>query len=108
MSEAITVQMTPKGLLIPLDAIRDWVEHGVEVFREQQRIVIRPRPDAERPLAGLSRAHLTDVQILEAEGLLLPVAPSPAQGLSLERFRELARSFSVGKPLSEMVIEERE
>lgn len=105
MSTSIAAQMTPQGLLIPRDAILEWMERGVEVIKEkdEERIVIQPRP---APRTERERV----LQILEASGLLVSPEPLPAshKPLSQEEKAELARKFSIGKPLSEIVIEERE
>ena len=44
MTTAIPVQMTQQGLLIPRTVIQEWVEQGIEVVKDKQSIVIRPRP----------------------------------------------------------------
>jgi hypothetical protein len=102
MSTLVAVQVTSEGLLIPYAAIREWLEQGVEVIKDKERIIIRPRstPRTERERV---------LRILEASGLLVkpqwePTSPpvSPAE------LAELAKKFSVGQPLSEIVIEERE
>ena len=48
-------------------------------------------------------------QALVAAGLVLehPIAPQPAAALSEEERERLGRLFSVGQPLSEIIIEER-
>ncbi len=103
MPTKIEVQVTPEGLLIPRAAIHEWLEGGIEVVKEEARIVIQPRP---APLTERERV----LQILGEAGLSLPPEPLPSdhKPVSLEEQAELARKFSVGRPLSEMVIEERE
>jgi len=63
MATAITTWLTPQGLLIPRSAIRGWLDQGVEVIEEQQRIIIQPKstPRTERERM---------LYILEAAGLL--------------------------------------
>ena len=102
MTDVIAAQMTPKGLLIPHDAIREWQEQGIEVIKEKERIIIQPRSE---PRTERERV----LQILEAAGLLLPVEPlsSSHKPVSPQEQAELSRKFSVGRPLSEIVIEER-
>jgi hypothetical protein len=34
MSTSVAAQMTPQGLLIPRDAILEWMEQGIEVIKE--------------------------------------------------------------------------
>jgi len=103
MATPITAKMTSKGLLIPRAAIREWLERDIEVVKDKERIIIQPRPT---PLNERERI----LSILEASGLLLPPEPLPPfhEPLSPEERAELAEKFSVGRPLSEIVIEERE
>ena len=102
MATTVATQMTPQGLLIPHAAMREWQERGVEVIKEQERIIIQPCPE---PRTERERV----LQILDAAGLLLPVEPlSPShKPVSPDEQAELARKFSVGQPLSEIIIEER-
>jgi hypothetical protein len=103
MGTPIEAQVTPQGLLIPRAVIREWLEQGVDVIKDKDRIVIQPRstPQTERERV---------LQILEASGLLLPTEPLPPshKPVSAEEQAELARKFSAGRPLSEIVIEDRE
>jgi len=103
MSTVIATQVVPQGLLVPRSALGEWLERGVETVRENERIVIRPRPvkSDERDEA---------IWILEEAGLLLPPEPLPASHVPIsdEKRAELSRKFSVGRPLSELVIEDRE
>ena len=102
METTIATQITPQGLLVPRSALGDWLERGVETVKEEERIIIRPRsaePDEREEV----------IRILEEAGLLVkpdwePTAP-PVSDTELE---ELRRKFSVGKPLSEIIIEERD
>ncbi|TEU14019.1 MAG: hypothetical protein E3J21_17115 [Anaerolineales bacterium] len=102
MSTRIAVQIDPKGLLIPRAAIREWLEQGVEVIKDKERIIIQPRsaPRTERERV---------LQILEASGLLVKPQWEPTSPpVSSTELAELAEKFSVGRPLSEIAIEERE
>lgn len=102
MSTAITSRLTPLGLLIPRSALHEWLEQGIEVIKEQQRIIIQPKstPRTERERV---------LYILEVAGLLLPAEPPPPprKPLSAQELDELTRRFSVGQPLSEIIVEER-
>ena len=103
MATTVATRMTPQGLLIPRAAIQEWVKTELEAVKSKAGILIRPKvlsPQQERAL---------DMQILEEAGLLLPIelSPVPISPISVERQAELARKFSVGKPLSEIIIEER-
>ena len=102
MGTVIVTQIVPQGLLVPRSALGEWLERGVDVVKEKERIVIRPRPviPDEREEA---------IRILEEAGLLLPPEPLPASyvPISAEKRAELSRKFSVGWPLSQIIMEER-
>jgi hypothetical protein len=76
----------------------------LEVIKEEQRIIIQPKPAP--PLTEREWV----LQILEKEGLIVPSEPLPPdhEPVSPEEQMELARKFSVGRPLSELIIEERQ
>lgn len=102
MTTPIAVRMTSQGLLIPRTAIREWLEQDIEVIKDKECIIIRPRPT---PRTERERV----LQVLEAAGLLLPPEPLPPSfaPVSPEEQAELAGKFNVGQPLSEIVVEER-
>jgi hypothetical protein len=105
MTTDISVQITPQGLLIPLAAIHEWLEEGdLEVIKEDQRIIIQPKSTS--PLTEREQV----LQILEKAGLILPPERLPPghKPVSPEEQMELAHKFSVGRPLSELIMEERE
>jgi hypothetical protein len=103
MSTTIATQVVPQGLLVPRAALGEWLERGVEAVREKERIIIRPRP-AEPD----EREEV--IRILEEAGLLLPPESLPVSHITIsaQRRAELGRKFSVGRPLSEIIIEDRE
>ena len=101
MGIVIVTQMVPQGLLVPRSALGEWLERGVDVVKEKERIVIRPRPVMldEREEA---------IRILEAAGLLVKPDWEPAvTPVSDAELAELAHKFSVGQPLSQIIMEER-
>jgi hypothetical protein len=102
MVTKIAVQITPQGVLIPHAAVQEWIEQGLEIVKDEQRIVIQPRsaPRTERERV---------LRILEESGLLVKPQWEPTSPpVSSTELAELAKKFSVGRPLSEIVIEERE
>lgn len=102
MTTTIAIQMTAQGLLIPYAAIREWAKQGLEVIKEPQRIIVQPKPT---PRTERERV----IQILEDTGLLVKSRWEPTTPpVSNTELAELAQKFSVGKPLSEIVLEERE
>ncbi len=102
MTSPIAARITSQGLLIPRIAIREWLEQDIEVIKDKDRIIIQPRsaPRTERERV---------LHALEMAGLLLPLEPLPPSytPVSPEEQAELASKFSVGQPLSEIIIEER-
>ena len=100
MTTTLAVQMTPQGLLIPRAAFQDWGE--VEVLQEKRRIIVQPQtlpPTQERELV---------IRALRQDGLLVEMAGEPlSPPVTPEERAELAKKLSAGRPLSEIVIEER-
>jgi hypothetical protein len=101
MTRTITAQMTPQGLLIPRAALGDWGLGALEVIQEQHAIIIRPKP------AAIDTRDQVQ-QILEAAGLLYQPAWEMPPPISLEERANLARKLAQGRPLSEVIIAERE
>jgi len=101
MATTIDVQITPQGVLIPHAAVQEWIEQGLEVIKDEQRIIIQPRsaPRTERERV---------LRILEDSGLLVKPQWEPVTPPASEERTELAKKLSVGRPLSKVVIEERE
>jgi hypothetical protein len=82
----IAVQITPQGVLIPQAAVHQWIEQGLEIVKDEQRIIIQPRP---APRTKRERV----LRILEESGLLVkprwePVTPP----VSPEERAELAKN----------------
>ena len=101
MDAAIVTQIVPQGLLVPRSAILEWLERGVEAVRDGEQIIIRPKTE----LTERERV----IRILEEAGLLVKPDWEPTSPpVSDAELAELAQKFSVGQPLSEIVIEERE
>lgn len=94
-------QMTAKGLLLSYPMLRDWGE--IEIIAEAHRIVIQPR-------VTLSSERQQVLHTLESCGFLSAAESLPANYAPLSTAEQvaLAQVFSVGKPLSTIIIEERE
>ncbi len=101
MNTPIAVQMTPQWLMIPRSVVQDWRE--IEVVRQEQCIVIRPKS------LPTTQAREAAIEALRQDGLLaeMPAAPLTPPVTLAER-AALAKKLSVGRPLSEIVREERE
>ena len=95
------VRMTARGLLLSYPMLQDWEE--IEIIAETRRIIIRPRISS-------SSERRQVLQTLESCGFLPSAEPLPADYAPLSAVEqvELAQVFSVGKPLSTIIIEERE
>ena len=97
MSMQIVVKVLDEGLFIPHEAYENFGE--IEVVRTSDSIVIQPK---RKPRERI-------IQALQQSGLLLSQHQTlPEKPVSPEERAELARKFSVVRPLSEIIIEERE
>jgi hypothetical protein len=136
MATEIKIEITPQGLRIPRAALEDWQDAELEIVQENDSIVIRPKltgqAEHEKTLEVLREAGLLyktkasptiaipprslspqqerelALQALREDGLLV----EPKQTLlkppaSSEERAELSRKLSIGRPLSEIIIEER-
>ena len=102
MTTYIPTRITTQGLLIPYSAIREWLNRGVEVVKNEERIIIQP-------LSSIRSGRDRIVQILANTGLLVkPKWETSTPPVSQDELQELAEKFSQGGPLSEIAIEERE
>ena len=103
MTRAIAVKITPQGVLIPRPLITAWDDvEEVEIEQHADVIVIKPKTHHARQL------HAQIVSEMKAVGLIedLPWAQPPV--VSSEERARLAKTLSHGKPLSEIIIEDRE
>lgn len=101
MTTSIAVEMTPKGLLIPRAVIQEWIEQGVQVVKDEQSIVIRPKP-----ASADTRAQVR--QVLREAGMLYEPRWETPPPVSAEERADLAKRLAQGRPLSEIVIQDRQ
>ena len=96
------LRFTSEGILIPYTLIHAWLAQGVELVKETEQLIIRPKSP---PLTEKERV----LQILKASGILVSPMPLPPdfKPLSSEKKAELSRKLSIGRPLSEIIIEDR-
>jgi hypothetical protein len=101
MPTQIAAKMTSEGLLIPRDALQGWDE--VDVIKEEdERITVRPQTSTDQQKRALA------IQALRDDSLLADLDWDPAQPPATPEERaELAKKLSTGRPLSEIIIEER-
>jgi len=103
MGKIVAAKVTPQGVLVPRRLITAWgdVEEG-EIEQYADAIVIKPKANRTR------QPHAQIVSEMKAAGLIedLPWAQPPA--VSSEERAHLAKRLSHGKPLSEIIIEDRQ
>ena len=102
MTTPVNVQMTPQGLLVPRKAIQKWLKRGLDVFQDESRIIIQPKTDTNSQDERVLR-------LLESGELLMPVEPLPRGHKPVRPAEQarLAHKLSEGRPLYEVIIEER-
>lgn len=100
-AQPIAAQLEPRGLLIPRAALRDWDFQELEVVRDPEQLVIRPKPDAFS-----SRNQVRSV-LREAGMLYEPDWETPPP-VSVEERASLASKLGQGQPLSEIILAERD
>lgn len=100
MSTPVSVKVTKEGLLLPRQAYQDLGE--VEVLRRPDYILIKSKAISNREL------HARITEILRKAGLLVELTWERPPTVPPEERAELSRKFSIGRPLSEIIIEERE
>jgi predicted DNA-binding antitoxin AbrB/MazE fold protein len=86
------------GVLRPLVPLR---------LPEHTRVQVYVQPAPASPNVNVHRQRVHEALVAAGLSLSLPDLPA-ASLLSAERREELARLFSAGRPLSELIIEERE
>jgi len=87
-----------KGVLRPLAPL---------ALPEQARVQIHIQPIVSAEAAA-HRRQVRETLVVAGLSLPAPDTPPPSGLLSAERRDELAHLFSAGRPLSELIIEERE
>jgi len=99
----VAAKVTPRGVLVPRALIAAWGDvQEVEIEKHADTVVIRPRPVKAVPW------HAQVVARMKAAGLVEDLPwPQPPSGSPEERAR-LAEKLSHGKPLSKLIMEDRE
>jgi len=103
MTKVLAVKVTPQGVLVPRPMITAWGDiEEVEIEQYADVIVIKPKVNHARQ----SQAQI--VSEMKVAGLIedLPWAQPPV--VSSEERARLAKKLSHGKPLSEIIIEDRQ
>ncbi len=98
----ITPEITPQGVVIPREAVQEWLDQGIEIIKNRGRTVIQPQALS----AGQEKSLA--IQALREDGLLVNIEKTTQSPPSSPEERAvLARKLAAGRPLSEIVIEER-
>lgn len=98
MTTSVAVQVTSRGILIPRSLIAEWDVQEVEIERHPHVIIIKPKdPRRDAIISEMKATGLVEELLWTQPPLATPQ----------DRAR-LAEKLSVGKPLSELIIEERE
>ena len=98
-----TVKVTSQGVLVPRPMIQAWGDiQEVEIEQRPDAIVITPK--------GTSSASLRERMLREmkAAGLVEELRGAPPPNVSAEERARLAKVLGRGRPLSEIIIEDRE
>lgn len=101
MSTKVAARLEPQGLLIPRSALRDWETQELEVVWEPEVVIVRPKVNA---VASRDQVRT----ILREAGMLYKPNWETPPPVSAEERAYLAKKLSQGRPLSEIVIEERD
>lgn len=91
------VTLTDKGLFIPHAVYESFGE--IEIVRLFDSIIIQPKSEPREQF----------IQLLQQTGLIVgyQLAQRPEKTVSCVERAELAHKFNTGRPLSELIIEER-
>jgi hypothetical protein len=103
MTKVVAAKVTQQGVLVPRPLITAWGDvQEVEIEQHADVIVIKPKTNRANQL------HTQIVSEMKAAGLIedLPWAQPPV--VSSEERARLAKKLGRGKPLSEIIIRDRE
>ena len=101
MERTIPVTVTNRGILIPDEALDGLDRDELKAVREEDRIVIRPKP---QPVDERARV----AKVLRDAGLLVEPDRQQPPPVSEPERAHLARKLASSPPLSEVIIAERE
>jgi len=98
-----TVKVTSQGILVPRPLIESWGDiQEVEIERRPDAIIIKPKGQQS------GQFHEQIIEGMKAAGLIEDLPwPRPPLVSARERAR-LAKALSQGKPLSAIILEDRE
>lgn len=98
-----TVKVTAQGVLVPRLLIEGWGDiREVEIEQRRDEIIIRPKGQYADNL------HQAIIEEMKAAGLIEELPWSHPPVIPAEQRARLEKTLSQGRPLSEIVIEDRE
>jgi hypothetical protein len=98
-----TIQVTSEGVLVPRPLLQAWGDiEEVEVEQRPDAIVIKPKASA------VTRSREQMLQEMRTAGLIQELRGTPPPRVSAKERARLAKILGQGKPLSEIIIEDRE
>jgi len=99
----IAAKVTPRGVLVPRSLIATWGNvREVEIEKHADTVVIRPKPAEAAPWRGQL------IGKMKAAGLIEDLSWPEPSIVSPEARAHLAEKLSQGKPLSELIMEDRQ
>jgi hypothetical protein len=99
----VAVKVTPQGVLVPRPLIRAWGDvEEVEIEQRPDALIITPKEHQ----ADQTRARI--VGDMKAAGLIEDLPWAQPREVSPEERADLAKKLSYGKPLSQVILEDRE
>jgi hypothetical protein len=99
----IAAKVTPRGVLVPRSLIATWGNvREVEIERHADTVIIRPKPAEVAPWRGQVIGKMKAAGLIEDLSWPEPLVVSP------EARARLTEKLSLGKPLSELIMEDRE
>jgi hypothetical protein len=103
MGKILDVKITPEGVLIPHPLLEDWGDiQEVEIEKRADALVVKPKADLSTGL------HNRIVNEMKAAGLIEELPWAPPLVASAEARARLAEKLGQGRPLSELILEDRE
>jgi virulence-associated protein VagC len=99
----VAVKVTPQGVLVPRPLIKAW--------GDVEEVEIEQRPDVLIITPKYRQADQTQARIvsdMRAAGLIENLPWAQPREVSAQERADLAKKLSQGKPLSEVILEDRE
>lgn len=91
-----------EGVLIPHPLLEDWGDiQEVEIERRAGALVVKPKAESS------SRLHDRIIDEMKAAGLIEELPWTPHPEVSTQARARLAEKLSQGRPLSELILEDR-